>query len=411
MNRHTLLVTLLCLLSLLALTAGWVAPARAQDDDLFKRAGVEYTFGEQITFSVQLAPSANPTAAWITFGTRGKSDTRVEALPVEAGSRLSYDFIINGQRLSAFSTIEYHFTIQQAGGQKIDSPAYSFEYDDNRFEWDSLADNGFAIYWYDGDQAFAQSVADVAIEGLRHAREILSFADPGPIDLYIYASNNDLLAALPVNGIERVVGHADPEFNVLVAALPPGPDQRLLTEQRIPHELMHILLYQKTGSRSSMLPAWLNEGLASMNELYPDPDYQILLENAQEEGRLLPIAQLCDTFPSDSSGISLAYAQSASFSRYLHRTYGTAALESLVSAYTDGLSCQRGVETVYGLGLDALEDEWRLAAFAPAQPQPSETVDLLPWVAIISAAVAVPVFLSLSSLRKPHSRKEPQVGR
>jgi len=146
---------------------------------------------------------------------------------------------------------------------------------------------------------------------------------PSGLDIYIYADSRTLQSALSPNSESWVAGHAEPDLGVIVVALPPGPDQRLLIQQRIPHELMHVLLYQSTDPGYANLPIWLSEGLASLVELYPNSDYQVLLENAVEKDSLIPMAALCPSFPRQASSALLSYAQAASFTRFLHNSYGT----------------------------------------------------------------------------------------
>ncbi len=100
-------------------------------------------------------------------------------------------------------------------------------------------------------------------------------------------------------------------------ALPESPERQLLAEQRIPHELMHIFLYNSTPLGYKNIPVWLTEGLASLAELYSNPDYPIVLEEAVKEEGLLPMSALCGGFPRKSSEALLAYAQSQDFTQHL----------------------------------------------------------------------------------------------
>lgn len=114
-------------------------------------------------------------------------------------------------------------------------------------------------------------------------------------------------------------------------------------ETLIPHELAHVMLYRSVGEGYASLPVWLSEGIASLAELYPNPDYEQALTVASQDASLLPIAELCDTFPLDASRASLAYAESQSFVRFVRDIYGSSTLFLLISAYADGMSCEQGV--------------------------------------------------------------------
>ena len=170
-------------------------------------------------------------------------------------------------------------------------------------------------------------------------------------------------------------------------------------EQGIPHELMHIMLYQMVGPAYTNLPTWFNEGLASAAELYPNPDYQILLNNAHEKGSLLSIASLCNAFPRDASSALLAYSQSASFVRYLYHTYGTSGLNDMVTTYANGLDCERGAVSRIGKTLEQLERQWRQEVFAENANLTGLT-NLFPWLVLSLAVLLGPLGLIFFKVHK-----------
>ena len=81
---------------------------------------------------------------------------------------------------------------------------------------------------------------------------------------------------------------------------------------------------------TNKLPTWLIEGLASINEIYPNPYYHTILSQAVDRDGLLSFSDICQNFPVDASGAYLAYAQAASFTRYLFDQYGAEGLETLI---------------------------------------------------------------------------------
>lgn len=385
---------------LLAFLAGsaFPAPANAQSIEVIDD-GVEYEYGKFVRFRAHLVPVRLVEKVLISFRSSGDDHTQVYEADVGRDGLLTFTYEHEPSPLRAFTTVEYRFTVLLRNREKIESETFSFFYDDNRFDWESLERDTVAVRWYDGDSELGENIIDTLHQGLDHARSFLDVAMPERLLINVYASSNDLMGVLRPNGNEWIVGHAEPGLDVIVVALPPGPDQRLLTEQRIPHELMHVLLYQKAGAGYANIPAWLNEGLASMAELYPDPDYQILLENAVREDRLIPLASLCQSFPNDTIGLPLAYAESTYFTRYLYRQYGSSSLETLLAGYVDGLSCQRGIEAAYGNTLEGLESEWKVAAFGSSATPKVDLQELLPWLVVLSAVLLLPLAVTIASLR------------
>jgi hypothetical protein len=301
--------------------------------------------------------------------------------------------------LRAFATVNYWVKVKLRGGEVYTSPSFSYYYEDNRFDWQVLDAKPFHVHWYSGDEAFGQSVLEVTQAGLKRVQSMLSLAPVNDVNIYVYASSREMQEALNQRGQDWVAGHADPAQGVILVTLPAGPDQRLLTEQRIPHELAHILLYQFFKDTYTNLPTWLNEGLASDAELYPNPDYELLLQNALQKSSLLPINSLCQTFPRDASNALLAYAESASFTRYLQSRFGVSGLQSLASNYADGMDCNAGAQAALGKDLTQLELQWRQESLSENTVL-TALKNLLPWFILLLGALSAPLAITIGKLRK-----------
>jgi len=239
----------------------------------------------------------------------------------------------------------------------------------------------------------------VAQAGFKANQGILPVVPPAKsINIYAYAHAKDLQSALELSGLNWVSGHASPELGIVLVSIPQGPDQSIVMEQQIPHELSHVMLYQMTGSAYSRLPAWLVEGLASMMELYPNSDYPRVIEQARQNGSLLPIPSLCTSFPRDASNSFLAYAESESFVRYLNTTYGVSGIQSLVQHYMDGMGCSEGANAALGSPLNLLDTHWQRQALGVNETSAALN-HLLP-ILLIAALVLIPiVVLSILALK------------
>jgi hypothetical protein len=163
---------------------------------------------------------------------------------------------------------------------------------------------------------------------------------------------------------------------------------------------MHIMLYQSVGQGYENIPTWLNEGLASINELYPNPDFQISLESAINSNTLIPLNRLCSGFPMEISGFILSYAESAYFTRYLYRTYGSERIYELVTTYARGLDCEHGFETVIGMSLSQAENQWIADNFGQASVSgiDVQASNLWPWLILLSIVVTIPMAAALPGL-------------
>ncbi len=371
-------------------------PHSARAQTRLSEPKVEYTFGDQITFTAKLHADQVVETALVFFQAEKDTRTNVGTAQVtplgENEFELRYTHSLAEYSLRAFSQVDYRWEITSNGDEVYKSPPYQFDYLDNRFAWNTLEEEPFRIHWYEGDVPFAQSILDAAQDGLIEVHNLLQLPVPSSLDIYVYADSRTLQSVLSPNSESWVAGHADPDLGVIVVALPPGPEQRLLIQQRVPHELMHVLLYQSTDLGYANLPTWLSEGLASLAELYPNSDYQILLENAVEKDSLIPMAGLCQSFPRQASSALLSYAQSASFTRYLHNSYGTTGLQDLVTAYANGLDCQRGAQKALGKNLTRLEYEWQRDVLAK-DVTAAVFNNLLPWLVLLSIILLAPLIL------------------
>jgi len=396
------------------------SPAAAQSNPVpaaFEElsATVKYEYGVSIVFTAQVRSDQPIDAAILVLTAEGDNQTQVFPASVaplgESVYELQYQGKLEQHTLRAFSHVVYHYELQLSGGEVLESTTASLYYEDNRYNWQTRKEAPFTTHWYDGDETRGQEVLDIAQDALKKLQSLIPFPKPGEIDIYVYASAAEMQETLLQTRQGSVAGHADPDLGVMVVALPPGPDQQLLSEQRIPHELAHILLYQATGNAYRSLPVWLTEGLASIAELYPNPDYQILLENAWSQGTLLPIASLCQPFPKDASGALLGYAESASFTRFLHENYGSSGLQALVSAFANGLGCEQGVEAALAMPLATLERDWRQQTFRGAAGA-GAIHDLAPWLFLLLGVLIVPLSVSLlKGFARIRTRKNPPAAR
>jgi hypothetical protein len=379
-------------------------------------SSVDYTFGELAFFKAYVQSDIPVKAAVLYFQAEYDTRTNVgfaEVHPLGDGSyALGYLHHMSDYSLRPFSTIKFHWELTLEDGTVFESVPEHSNYLDDRFQWqtlqkNTLEDETLIVHWYQGEREFAQNILDVADAALARTQDLLQLTMPRKLDIYVYADPETMQAALNPGSANWVAGHADPDLGVILVTLPEGPEQPLLVDQRVPHELMHVLLYQSNPLGYPNLPAWLNEGLASNAELDPNPDYRILLEDAAKKNSLIPLPNLCASFPRDAYGALLSYAEADSFVKYLHDSYGVSGLTALYKAYNNGLDCDRGAEQALGKGLVQLQRNWErdelsqdvgLKAF----------INLLPWIILLLAVLAAPLILALLRLRSHPS--DPEIG-
>jgi len=387
------------LLVLFAWLFGASLPSSALAQQETIRLSATHVFGERIEFRGQLWTGARVSSAKIYFIAEGDSKTNSADATWDGRTQIKFEADPTDGSFRAFSDVVYWFEVGLADGKQVISEKKTLYYEDNRFEWSQRQAQGFRVHWYEGDNEFAQSILDVAQLGLKNVQTMLPLSQKQPIDIYVYASAMEMRATLQTHTRNWVGAHTDPDLGVMVVSLPAGPEQHLEMERQVPHELMHILLYQWLETGYFNLPVWLNEGLASVAELYPNPDYLVLLDSAQVKDRLIGLETLCQSFPRDASNAFLAYAEATSFTRYIYQQYGSTGLQALAEAYKDGMTCDRGVEAALGSTLSQLERGWRGEAFGEAAALKG-LANLSPWLLVLVLTLGVPIGLTIANARK-----------
>ncbi len=197
-------------------------------------------FETQIMFGVQVkAPS--PIQQAFIFIQDNSQGRPIQLNDVGYGE---YRLDASQMILRPFSFVRWHYQFTLADGSTIQSENFFVQYNDNRFEWQKVESGAVRVMWYQGDTAFGQSVLNTALSGLQNVNQMLPPDLSQPIDIYVYASQNDLPSNLSPSGTGWLAGHADPSLGTIAVVIEPGSNQNILMEQRVPHELMHVILYR-----------------------------------------------------------------------------------------------------------------------------------------------------------------------
>lgn len=145
---------------------------------------------------------------------------------------------------------------------------------------------------------------------------------------------------------------------VLLTLTPPQPNALHDVGEVFRHELAHVALEEAIGE-SHRVPHWFNEGLA----VHLSRESSLLrlktLSTATLAGRLIPLARLDGSFPSDAVVAELAYAEAADVVRFLLRREDLERFPALISRVREGQPFAAALRDAYGMDLSTLEHEWR----------------------------------------------------
>src|SRR5690349_8468271 len=379
--------------------------AQAQSGIMLENVGATVQFGQQIIFVATIKSSFPIQSASIFILDDSQGTTHTEPLEISSDGHSEFHFDTNQNSLHPFANVKWHYQIAFSDGSAAQSETYSVRYIDNRFKWQTLKSGSLQVNWYDRDANFGQAALEAIQSGLSSVSNMIAVDLAQPIEFFIYANVDDLRATLSSSSQDWIAGHADPALGVVMVVIEPGTEQNITMEQRIPHELMHVMLYRALSAGYTNIPAWLNEGMATLVEMHPNTEYDRVLKDAASGNTLIPLNTLCASFPADTAQAFQAYAESRSFAGYLRQTYGSSGLLKLATSYADGADCDRGTELAFGLPLSNLEAKWRSSILGQNAWLPA-LQNMTPYLVLLCAVLFFPFIGIVTALHKKRSRNE-----
>ena len=361
----------------------------------------EYAFGQVMTFYLSAEVAEGVEHATLLFRAPEFDNTYVKERPItdtdyEAnGFQIFEDVSLSEVRLAPFTVVTYWWQLQLTNGQQITLPEQTIQYVDDQFEWHNLAQEPVTVYWTGEDAVLGQIALDVVTEATPRLADFLPTAVTAPLSIYIYPTSADLRAALRLTGRDWVGAHTAPELGVILVTAVNIRTAATDLSQSIPHEMTHFLLYQSDPAHYDAVPAWLNEGLATLAEAAARPTYKSVLATAVSNQTTLPFTDLCTAFPAREEQVLLAYAQSSAFVQYLQARYGTQALRELIAAYFDGADCESGISRTLQTTLPQLNEDW-LRSQQPQTPLAQFFLNNTLWLLLILGGFGITSLLVLT---------------
>ncbi|MGI8928199.1 MAG: peptidase MA family metallohydrolase [Candidatus Limnocylindrales bacterium] len=271
------------------------------------------------------------------------------------------------------SHIEFQFRVRGADGTTTLGPVGLIAVTDDRFQWRTIEQDLVRVHWYEGDEAFAQSAADVANTAIDEAAALLGSTLPAPVDLFVYATQEALLEAVAPNR-ENIAGQAHSTIATMFVWVPPDQDPGF-SAVVVAHELTHLVFNETTDNPYHGPPRWLNEGIAVyLSEGY-SLEWSSVVNSAARDGSIIPLDGLAGFFPSPDDQFTLAYGESVSAVDYFIRNYSDQTLWDLVRSYAQGLSDDDAFTAATGGDVAAFNAAWMaslgLEVREPLGPQPA----------------------------------------
>jgi hypothetical protein len=259
----------------------------------------------------------------------------------------------------------YYWEFWDSAGIMLTDTQQKFSTIDTRFNWLHLTQGMLQVNWYDRPQDFGQFVLGKANASIQSISDNLGDGLIKPINLWIYASDQDFHSSLAPGSYEWVGGEALPALQeAMIVVFNTTNDPTLVRD--MPHELTHLVFHQLIG-QGITAPTWFDEGLAEYNQTFREGELQARWQKALAQQSLLRLSQISDNFPANADQAYLAYAQSYYLLDYMYHTFGKPRMVQLIKLMKNSLTTfDQDLQQALGVDQLHLENQWRLSQGQPA---------------------------------------------
>jgi hypothetical protein len=410
MRDRVFIFCVLLIFFLMPVQAASAAPyAQVQDDR------VTFSFPETAAFSATLSSAAKITSVVLEYGNEQQTCGEViaKAYPLFDPSNSvdvewTWDMRQSGS-LPPGASIWWRWRYQDESGAQFVSERRSATWLDDQHDWQTVSSGDLRIHYYGKDQAFAQTMLEAGLEGLRRNKEQAGLVPDGAIDIYVYPNYADMQEAVLYEA-SWTGGQAYPDFDIIIMGL--SDFDSAWNKNAVIHELTHVLVGAFTFSCLGTLPGWIEEGLAMFSEGGLDSGMQSLLDDAIGNDQLISLRSLNGGFSELPDKANLSYSQSYSVVKFLIGTYGQERMTQLLSSLQDARPIDDALREVYGFDTDGLEDAWResvgaapraVSALSTIQPTPTHVPTFVPVSGAPLAVSPTPFAVPTSSFVEPSS--------
>lgn len=251
------------------------------------------------------------------------------------------------------SQFRFHWEFVDTEGQAFQSEEAAFLFLDGRYRWSEKQLGQVTVYWYGGNEDFADRVLAAGESALEETEALLQVKVPYDVRIMVWASESD--GELAMRPRSRV-------FDELVRTGGQRTGADLLfvftaTSDVVRHEMAHIVTAVAGDGPVSRIPSWLDEGTAVYMQRSPRPYESAIAFRIQTDNTLR--LRNMDSPANDPSQVDLFYGQSWSTVLYLIDTYGEQAFADLYQQVREGARMDTALERVYGFDQDGLYNLWR----------------------------------------------------
>ncbi len=376
MRRYFALITLAAAALMLVVSVSTVG---ADDSVVVVSEEVTSQFPDGINFNLSVETGSPVDDIRVFYKSKGADNISYGRLDFSQGVATEGTFFLDTSVGSAGGTnfippgtvFRYHYQVFTEDGESFKTEQKEYVYTDSRFEWESMSEGPLTVFYYGPTETRAQLILEASLEATATMSRVLGLEQVEPINIVTYNNYRHMQAALPprpqtVREGLITQGQAFTDIRVLLVL---GTDPTI--EGIASHEVTHVLVDDAAGRAYTILPTWLNEGLAEFGNVSPSESYDNALLYGIYTRRVKPLAHL-SRFIGEPDDVVIAYGQSRSVIAYLIHTYGEAKMAEFMAQLDHTISLDAAMIQVYGFDQDGLDAEWRsrmgLRPFGEAPP-------------------------------------------
>jgi hypothetical protein len=358
------LITLILLVGLAILAAVSLgaspAPAQATWSVNVTSDLVTVSFPDSITFDLELTSSVPVNEVTVYYKLVGQDITSYDYPELKQGitARATYTLHTTGlDYVPPGVDIEYYYALRDGQGRVNETPHKSFTYEDPRFTWYKTRIGSLELLWHGGLQSEMAGLKPGLETALARMESLLQITPESPLRGVIYNSYQEAAAAFPhvsaaLQQEQLFAGYAFPDKGVFVGV---GMQHYLIA-----HESAHLYTGLLLGPATSLLPTWVEEGLAVYMQS-PNQSYESLRAAVKGNGDLLPLKAM-ETLPGKAEQIRLFYAEAPVVVAYLIEKHGDERFRRFLLQFEKGATVDEALLRAYGFGVETLDKQWRGAS-------------------------------------------------
>ncbi len=355
-------MTLLSIIAAISIISTGVAGGVSYDTKMASPIRVvssshDVNFPDNVVFKLE-AESDSPITEVRLFYSLENRPVQVYGYPdFEPDKRITAEFSVKTGGSNYIPTgieFEYFYQITDSGGNTLETPRFSFAYNDPRYEWQELIRGDLTVLWHNLPQEDVERVLDDVIGQLDAVRDMFGVTEFVPMKAVIVNGTLEARRAFPFTSSAATRTHlyggfAFGEYGLFF--------MQGLSADTMVHEATHLLLNSATESPLARVPSWLNEGLSTYFER-SGSRRAATVSRAERADDLLHLRNMGNQ-PGRPSEVGVFYAQSWSTVNFMVAAYGREKMGELIGTINDGNRIDDAISKTYGVTVDELEQLWK----------------------------------------------------